>query len=123
MATDPLSSTLFALSDPTRRALLARLVTGEATVKALAEPYEMTQAAVSKHLKVLESAGLVSRRKESQSRPCRLEAKPLRDVADWVEEYRRFWDRSFETLKEYVKTIEPQAAPSKSGKAVRGKRR
>ena len=111
MATDSLSITLFALSDPTRRALLARLAGGEATVKALAAPYEMTQAAVSKHLNVLEGAGLITRRKESQSGPCRLEAKPLRDVAGWVDEYRRFWDRSFESLKDYVRTIEPKAAP------------
>jgi DNA-binding transcriptional ArsR family regulator len=123
MATDPLSVTLFALSDPTRRGILARLASGEATVKALAAPYEMTQAAVSKHLKVLESAGLISRRKESQSRPCRLEAQPLMGVADWVEEYRRFWERSFETLKEYVRTLEPHATPSKSGKPIRRKRR
>ena len=87
MTTDPLGTTLFALSDPTRRAILARLASGDATVKALAAPYEMSQAAVSKHLKVLETAGLISRRKEAQSRPCRLEAAPLRGVADWVEEY------------------------------------
>ena len=123
MATDSLSITLFALSDPTRRAILARLAAGEATVKALAAPYEMSQAAVSKHLKVLESAGLISRRKESQSRPCRLQAEPLRGVADWVEEYRAFWDWSFETLKDYVRTLEPQPASSRGAKAVRRKRR
>jgi DNA-binding transcriptional ArsR family regulator len=83
----------------------------------------MSQAAVSKHLKVLETAGLISRRKEGQWRPCRLEAAPLETVADWVEEYRRFWDRSFNTLKEYVRTLQPQVAPSKSKRAVRRKRR
>ena len=111
MATDALSTTLFALADPTRRAILARLASGDAPVKELAAPYEMSQAAVSKHLKVLESAGLISRRKEAQWRPCRLEAAPLQTVAEWVEEYRRFWDRSFEALKVYVKTLQPQAAP------------
>ena len=83
----------------------------------------MSQAAVSKHLKVLETAGLISRRKEGQWRPCRLEPAPLETVADWVEEYRRFWDRSFNSLKEYVRTLQPQVAPSKSERAVRRKRR
>jgi DNA-binding transcriptional ArsR family regulator len=123
MATDSLSTTLFALADPTRRAILARLASGDAPVKELAAPYAMSQAAVSKHLKVLESAGLISRRKEAQWRPCRLEGAPLQNVAEWVEEYRRFWDRSFEALNEYVKTLQPQAAPSKSRRAVHRKRR
>jgi DNA-binding transcriptional ArsR family regulator len=113
MQADSLSTTLFALADPTRRAILARLASGDAPVKELAAPYEMSQAAVSKHLKVLERAGLISRRKESQWRPCHLEGAPLQRVADWVEEYRRFWDRSFEALKDYVKTLQPQAERSK----------
>ena len=120
---DQLTLTFAALADPTRRAILARLASGDVTVKALAAPHDMSQAAVSKHLKVLETAGLISRRKEAQWRPCRLEAAPLATVAEWVEEYRRFWDRSFDTLKEYVRTLQPQVAPSKSERAVRRKRR
>src|SRR5579862_956018 len=88
---DQLSSTFAALADPTRRAILARLVTGEASVTQLAEPFDMSMPAISKHLKVLERAGLIARGREAQWRPCRLEAAPLRDVADWVEHYRRFW--------------------------------
>jgi DNA-binding transcriptional ArsR family regulator len=114
--TDSLSTTLFALADPTRRAILARLASGDATVKELAAPHEMSQAAVSKHIKVLERAGLISRRKESQWRPCHLEGTPLQGVADWVDEYRRFWDRSFDALKDYVKAMQPQA------ESPRGKR-
>jgi DNA-binding transcriptional ArsR family regulator len=92
---DDLLSLLFAaLADPTRRAILARLAQGEATVKELAEPFDMTLPAVSKHLKVLEKAGLIARGREAQWRPCRLEADPLKEVADWVEGYRRFWERS-----------------------------
>jgi DNA-binding transcriptional ArsR family regulator len=94
MASDRLSSTLFALADPTRRGILARLATGDATVTELAEPFEMSLAAVSKHLKVLETAGLISRGRKSQWRPCHLEAAPLRDLSEWLEGYRRFWDRS-----------------------------
>ena len=103
MSTDTLDSTFAALADPTRRAILARLATsGEATVNELAEPFEMTLPAVSKHLKVLERAGLISRGREAQSRPCRLEAGPLREVSDWVEQYRRFWEQSFDRLDDYL---------------------
>ncbi len=112
--TDPLSATLFALSDPTRRALLARLADGDATVTDLAKPYEMTMAAISKHLKVLETAGLISRGREAQWRPCHLEAEPLQAVASWLADYRRFWDRSFHRLNDYLKTVQPpppQASP------------
>ncbi len=105
MASDPLSATLFALADPTRRGLLARLATGDATVTALAEPYDMSLAAVSKHLKVLESAGLISRAREAQWRPCHLEAAPLRDLSEWLDEYRRFWDRSLDSLAAYLETM------------------
>jgi len=101
-----LTSTLFALADPTRRAILARLSTGEATVGELAEPHEMTLAAVSKHLKVLEGAGLISRGREAQWRPCRLEAAPLRDVSEWLENYRQFWGASMDKLDEYLKTMQ-----------------
>lgn len=104
--TDRLSLTLSALADPTRRGILARLANGEATVGELAEPYDMSLAAVSKHLKVLEKAGLISRGKEAQWRPCRLEAEPLRDVAGWVETYRRFWDQSLDRLEDYLEVLQ-----------------
>ena len=105
MQADRLSSTLFALADPTRRGILARLATGDATVTELAEPYDMSMAAVSKHLKVLETAGLITRGREAQWRPCHLEAAPLRDVSNWLESYRRFWDASLDSLAEYLKTM------------------
>ncbi len=99
---DGLSLTLSALADPTRRGILARLAQGEASVSELAEPYDMSLAAVSKHLKVLERAGLISRGKAAQWRPCRLEAAPMAEVADWVETYRRFWDQSLDRLGDYL---------------------
>src|SRR5262249_44533228 len=95
MATDPLSATFSALADPTRRAILARLAKGEATVNELAEPFDISLPAVSRHLKVLEAAGLVSRGREAQWRPCRLEAKPLKTLDHWLERYRRHWEGSF----------------------------
>jgi DNA-binding transcriptional ArsR family regulator len=98
--------TLSALADPTRRAILARLSRGEASVKELAEPFAMSLPAVSKHLKVLEKAGLISRGREAQWRPCRLEAAPLRDLADWLENYRRFWDESLDRLDAYLKKLQ-----------------
>ena len=104
--TDRLSTTLSALADPTRRGILARLAMGEATVSELAEPYDMSLAAVSKHLKVLEHAGLISRGKEAQWRPCRLEAAPMAEVADWVETYRRFWDESLDRLGDYLAELQ-----------------
>lgn len=109
MQPDPLSSTLFALADPTRRGILARLSRGEATVNELAEPFDMTLAAVSKHIKVLESAGLVERRREAQSRPCKLDARPLAAVSAYLEEYRRFWDRSLDALDDYLAEIQKPA--------------
>jgi DNA-binding transcriptional ArsR family regulator len=105
---DPLSATLFALSDPTRRGILARLATGDATVSELAEPYAMSLAAVSKHLKVLETSGLISRGRDAQWRPCHLEAAPLRDVFEWLEGYRRFWDRSLDSLADYLMVMKKQ---------------
>ena len=102
MQPDHLSNTFAALADPTRRAILARLATGEASVTELAEPFEMSMPAVSKHLKVLERAGLIARGREAQWRPCRLDAAPLKDVAGWVEHYRRFWDQSFDRLDAYL---------------------
>ena len=98
MPSDPLSSTFSALADPTRRAILARLVTGEASVTELAQPFAMSMPAVTKHLKVLERAGLISRSREAQWRPCQLQAQPLRDVAGWVEPYRQFWEQRFDRL-------------------------
>src|ERR1700742_5358410 len=100
MSTDPLSMTFAALADPTRRAILARLASGEASVKELAEPFDMTLPAVTKHLKVLQRAGLITQGRRAQWRPCKLEAAPLREVADWVEHYRRFWEESFDRLEE-----------------------
>ena len=102
MQPDHLSNTFAALADPTRRAILARLATGEASVTELAEPFAMSMPAVSKHLKVLERAGLIARGREAQWRPCRLDAAPLKDVAGWVEHYRRFWDQSFDRLDAYL---------------------
>ena len=102
MHPDHLSTTFAALADPTRRAILARLATGETSVSELARPFRMTLPAVSKHLKVLERAGLISRSREAQWRPCRLAAAPLGEVAEWVEHYRRFWEESFDRLDEYL---------------------
>lgn len=106
MTTDQLSTTFAALADPTRRAILARLADGEATVNELAEPFTVSLQAISKHLKVLERAGLISRGKTAQWRPCRLEAGPLSDVSDWVERYRTFWDDSFDRLEEHLTKLQ-----------------
>ncbi len=95
-----------ALADPTRRAILARLASGEASVSDLAKPFEMTLPAVSKHLKVLQRAGLVTQSREAQWRPCRLEAAPLKEVADWVERYRVYWEQSFDTLEDYLLKVQ-----------------
>src|SRR5215469_18447506 len=103
---DRLSTTLAALADPTRRAILARLITGEASVTELAEPFEMSLPAVSKHLKVLEHAGLIVRGREAQWRPCRLEAGPLKEVASWIEEYRRFWSPYIDALERHLDRME-----------------
>jgi DNA-binding transcriptional ArsR family regulator len=105
MATDPLSATFAALADPTRRAILAHLAGGAATVKELAAPFAMSGPAVSKHLRVLERAGLIARGRAAQWRPCRLEAAPLKEVAEWVENYRRFWDESYGRLDEYLQYL------------------
>lgn len=108
MSSDTLSTTLAALADPTRRAILAQLTTGEKSVTELAEPFDMSLPAVSKHLKVLERAGLVSRHREAQWRPARLEPEPLKEVADWVESYRRFWEGSFDRLDDYLHELQLQ---------------
>lgn len=108
MQSDVLSATFSALADPTRRAMLARLAEGEATVNELAKPFELTLPAISKHLKVLEKAGLVSRGKHAQFRPCRLEAGPLKDVAGWVEAYSHYWEASFDRLDSYLEEIQKE---------------
>jgi DNA-binding transcriptional ArsR family regulator len=104
---DLLSSTFAALADPTRRAILARLSLGETSVTELAKPFEMSMPAVSKHLKVLERAGLISRGREAQWRPCRLDAGPLKDAASWLEEYRRFWSAHVDALERYLDRLHP----------------
>jgi DNA-binding transcriptional ArsR family regulator len=103
--TDHLSQTFGALADPTRRAILARLASGEASVTDLAAPFDMSMPAISKHLKVLERAGLIARGRDAQWRPCRLQAAPLQDVAGWVENYRRFWEESFDRLDDYLRHL------------------
>lgn len=109
IAADRLSTTFAALADPTRRAILARLSSGEATVTELAEPFAMSMPAVSKHLRVLERAGLITRGREAQWRPCRLNAAPLREADDWIEQYRTAWEESFDRLDAYLKEL--QAKP------------
>jgi DNA-binding transcriptional ArsR family regulator len=106
MSQDTLSTTLSALADPTRRAILARLAQGETSVTELAAPFEMSLPAVSKHLKVLENAGLISRSKDAQWRPCKLEAGPLRDVASFLENYRHFWEESLDRLDDYLQALQ-----------------
>jgi DNA-binding transcriptional ArsR family regulator len=110
---DRLSETFGALADPTRRAILARLASGEASVTELAEPFAMSMPAISKHLKVLERAGLIARGREAQWRPCRLQAGPLQDVAGWVEHYRRFWEESFDRLADYLQELKRHDAKNK----------
>ena len=109
MSSDQLSTIFAALADPTRRAILARLAQGEASVKELAEPFAISPPAITKHLKVLQRAGLISQGRHAQWRPCRLEAKPLREVATWAEGYRRFWDASYERLDTYLSELQQQA--------------
>jgi DNA-binding transcriptional ArsR family regulator len=105
---DHLNATFAALADPTRRAILARLAAGEATVKELSAPFAMSGPAVSKHLRVLERAGLITRGRDAQWRPCRLEAAPLREVSEWAEDYRRFWDASYERLDDYLQHLKEE---------------
>ena len=115
---DRLSTTFSALADPTRRAILARLALGETTVTELAAPFKMSQPAISKHLKVLERAGLIARGREAQWRPCRLDAVPLREANHWLEHYRQFWEASFDRLESYLNEL--QAAEKKRIKKTRG---
>ncbi len=108
MATDQLSETFMALADPTRRAILARLSEGEASVKELAAPFAMSLPAVSKHLKVLQRAGLIEQGREAQWRPCRLKAEPMKQAVDWLETYRRHWEERFDRLESYIKTLQAE---------------
>ena len=119
---DALSTTFAAIADPTRRAILTRLSKGEAAVKELAEPFDMTLPAISKHLKVLERAGLIERTRNAQLRPCKLRPEPLKEAATWIERYRTFWEESFDRLDEYLKELQsaedtaPASSPSKKKK-------
>jgi DNA-binding transcriptional ArsR family regulator len=119
MPTDQLSVTFAALADPTRRAILARLASGECSVTELAEPFEMSMPAVSKHLRVLERAGLVVQRREAQWRPCRIEAGPLKEVADWAEHYRHIWEARLDRLDNYLQEL--KAKEKRHGRKQRGK--
>ena len=119
MATDPLSATFAALADPTRRAILARLTSGERSVTELAEPFSMSMPAVSKHLRVLERAGLVSRGRQAQWRPCRLEAAPLKAVSDWAERYRAMWEQRLDRLETYLEELKTKE--KKHGRQPRSK--
>jgi DNA-binding transcriptional ArsR family regulator len=111
MPLDQLSTTFAALADPTRRAILARLASGECSVSELAEPFEMSLPAVSKHLRVLEKAGLITQRREAQWRPCRIDAGPLKDIADWTERYRHIWEGRLDRLDDYLRHLQAQEKP------------
>lgn len=119
MSQDRLSATLSALSDPTRRAILTRLATGEATVGELAKPFKMSLPAVSRHIKVLARAGLIERGREAQWRPCRLKPRPLKEVADWVDRYREMWEQRFDRLDEYLREIQTTGRGKKHGRRNR----
>jgi len=113
MSPDRLNATFSALADPTRRAILARLASGETSVSELAEPFEMSLPAISKHLKVLQRAGLIERGREAQWRPCRLAAGPLKDAAYWLEHYRSFWEESFDRLEDYLRDLQKRELQKK----------
>jgi DNA-binding transcriptional ArsR family regulator len=111
MVADPLSVTFAALADPTRRAILSRLAIGEASVAELSQPFDMSPPAITKHLKVLQRAGLITQGRKAQWRPCKLEAKPLKEVFDWIEQYHQFWDESFDRLDEYLQQLQKEQKP------------
>lgn len=115
VTTDPLSSTFAALSDPTRRAILAQLASGERSVTELAEPFELTMPAITKHLKVLERAGLVERGRRAQFRPCTLQAQPLKDASDWIDQYRRHWEQRLDRLEQYLETLQSTQDDTQKG--------
>ena len=110
MSRDHLTETFSALADPTRRAILTHLASGKSTVTELAKPFKMTMPAITKHLKVLERAGLIQRTRDAQRRPCQLQAKPLREVADWVEKYRQFWEQRLDRLEDYLRDLQRASA-------------
>ncbi len=120
---DRLSATFAALADPTRRAIIARLAMGETTVSELARPFDMSGPAISKHLKVLENAGLITRGREAQWRPCRIEPKALKTVDDWLERYRQFWEERLDRLEDYLNTLQAQAASPKAARKASRKTR
>ena len=122
MATDRLSATFAALADPTRRAILARLTLGETTVNQLAEPFEMSLPAISKHLKVLENAGLSTRGREAQWRPCKIETQALRSVDEWLENYRKLWEERFDRLDDYLRELQAQGHGKEKEKTKETKR-
>jgi DNA-binding transcriptional ArsR family regulator len=122
MNADHLSTTFSALADPTRRAILARLALGETSVNEIAEPFEMSLPAISRHLKVLENAGLISRSRDAQWRPCRLRADELKTATEWLDGYRRFWEESFDRLDEYLVTLKASRVQGKKVKPVRAER-
>ena len=119
---DQLSYTFAALADPTRRAILVRLAEGESSVTDLAEPFDMSLPAITKHLKVLERAGLITRSRDAQWRPCRLEAKPLQQAADWVDQYRKFWEESLDRLEDYLSELQAREKTAEKEKEKRNKR-
>lgn len=119
MTPDPLSAKFAALADPTRRAILARLALGETSVSELAEPFDMSLPAVSKHLKVLENAGLIGRGREAQWRPCRIEPEALKEVDGWLEQYRRLWEERFDRLDAYLKTLQAKEKKPRAGRKRR----
>ena len=122
-ASDTLSATFSALADPTRRAILARLASGELSVTELAEPFDMSLPAVSKHLKVLERAGLIARNREAQWRRCRLDASPLRDVSAWIDQYREFWEERLDRLEAYLAELQEESKKAKKKGSTRGRTR
>ncbi|MDQ1472451.1 MAG: hypothetical protein QOJ99_3931 [Bryobacterales bacterium] len=119
MSTEALNATFAALADPTRRAILARLSLGETSVAELAKPFAISAPAISKHLKVLQRAGLISQGRQAQWRPCRLEAAQLKGVSEWVEQYRQFWEASFDRLDDYLKVLQTREPENKPGKRKR----
>ena len=123
MPPDRLSRTFSALADPTRRAILARLISGEASVTELAEPFEMSLPAISKHLKVLEHAGLIARGREAQWRPCRIELRALKDVDDWLEEYRRLWEQRLDRLEDYLHELQAKEKSEAKSRRKRGRKK
>ena len=119
MTSDGLEATFSALADPTRRAILSRLTLGETSVSELSKPFSMSAPAVSKHLKVLERAGLIIRSREAQWRPCRLEARRLKEAADWIARYRQFWEQRFERLEDYLMQLQKNETKNRNGKGTR----